>query len=480
MRSGGLVEDLVTAKAVQLLAAVLASAAAAWFIGSGDTRTLAFAGIGLLVFAALMRWPALTLVTLLIICQELDPGAGFAGSGSSLLFLGHQLYYTTTARVSLLTIAVVITAARVAISMRPSRPRRGAVLVMAALGVWYTALVWAGGASLKSAINQDSRFSILFLACFVIGLGASSSRSWRKNAVPVLVWVISGMALLGLYLTATGQGQAQAGANLIFYDSALGAIAGALVLAVVSTPAASRSARIWWLGGASLVVVVLSSRRNVWAAMIVALLVTLMFGRNRIRLVIRVLGGISIVLVALAVLRPSVLGEIGHQLSAIWGATQGSASDTSAQGHLTDVSVGWHAVTASPISGVGPSGRVAGLVVEGGGPLYIHNQVLESWLRFGIVGAVLIVILQIVLVVEGIRTIKRPTSAFTDVWAAELLVMAPVAMLTAPFLTTTQRWPAILGFAAGLVASRRSSEAPWAAAASDAPGALDAPSAYAG
>ena len=37
-----------------------------------------------------------------------------------------------------------------------------------------------------------------------------------------------------------------------------------------------------------------------------------------------------------------------------------------------------------------------------------------------------------------------------------LLVMAPVAMLTAPFLTTTQRWPAILGFAAGLIAPRTS------------------------
>jgi hypothetical protein len=33
-----------------------------------------------------------------------------------------------------------------------------------------------------------------------------------------------------------------------------------------------------------------------------------------------------------------------------------------------------------------------------------------------------------------------------------LLIMAPVSLQTAPFLTTTQRWPAFLGFAAGVVA----------------------------
>jgi hypothetical protein len=40
-------------------------------------------------------------------------------------------------------------------------------------------------------------------------------------------------------------------------------------------------------------------------------------------------------------------------------------------------------------------------------------------------------------------------------WAAQFLLMAPIAMLTAPFLTNTQRWPAILGLAAGIVATAR-------------------------
>jgi O-antigen ligase len=101
---------------------------------------------------------------------------------------------------------------------------------------------------------------------------------------------------------------------------------------------------------------------------------------------------------------------------------------------------------------VGPSGHVAGLVAEGTGPLYIHNQVLESWLRFGLLGAVLIIAIQLVLLVQGLVTLRRPGIDFAARWAATLVIMAPVSLLTAPFLTTTQRWPAIIGFAAGVIA----------------------------
>ena len=172
-----------------------------------------------------------------------------------------------------------------------------------------------------------------------------------------------------------------------------------------------------------------------------------------LRLILRLLGAGAIVLVAFAIFLPAVISGIGHQLSAIWGATQGTAADASTQGHLSDIAVGWRAVEASPINGVGPNGHVLGLVVEGAGPLYIHNEVLESWLRFGIVGALLVVAVQVVLAVQAVRALRLPGLDLMSRWAAMLLVMAPVGMLTAPFLTTTQRWPAILGLAAGLVAS---------------------------
>jgi O-antigen ligase len=444
---------LLTARITQLLVAVGTSAVAARMIASGESRTLAVAAIGLVVVGALMRWPALTLVSLLIICQELDPGLAAPGtSAGGLVYLGYQVYFKTFGRISLLTLLVLLALGRVLIAARPAPPRRTAAILVLGLGAYFTALLWADGTSLTSAVNQDARFAILFGACFAVGVAAANSQQWARNAVPVLQWVLSGMVLLGLYLAATGRGQGPTGTSVVFYDAATGAIAGAAMLAAVLTPSVQRSWRLWWIAGAGLLVVILAARRDVWAAVIVALLLSLMFAQDRMRLILRLLAAAAVVLLALGVFLPAALSGIGHQLSAIWGATQGTAADASVKGHLSDISVGWRAVKASPLSGVGPGGHVAGLVAEGTGPLYIHNQVLESWLRFGLLGALLAVAVQVVILVQGLAALRRPGIDFTTRWAAMLLIMAPVSLLTAPFLTTTQRWPAILGFAAGLIA----------------------------
>ena len=447
-------EDLLARRPAQLLLAVLVSAAAAWLITHGSTHSVEVAALGLLAVVALARWPALTIVSLLIICQELDPTGGFGGPGASgLLFLGHQVYFTTVSRFSVLTLMLLAVTGWLLITAPPPRTRLVAPLLVLGLGGFYTARLWVDGTALTSAINQDSRFALLFGLCFVVGASAAASRDWTRYAVPVLLAVVTAMALLGIYLAASGQGETTTGSTVIFYDSATGAFAGAIVLAAFFSPPSQRSRRIWLLAAAALIVVILSSRRNVWAAMVVASLLALMFAEERMRLVLRLLASIAILGAVVAVVKPSVMTGIGHQLSDIWGATQGSAADASVHGHLSDISVGVKAIEAAPISGVGPHGHVPGLVVETSGPLYIHNEVLESWLRFGLLGAVLVVAVQVVLVIQAIRALRLPQSSFTVRWAAMLLLMAPVAMLTAPFLTTTQRWPAILGFAAGLVVS---------------------------
>ena len=57
--------------------------------------------------------------------------------------------------------------------------------------------------------------------------------------------------------------------------------------------------------------------------------------------------------------------------------------------------------------------------------------------------------------VQAIGLLRRHGDDLTVSWAGYLLVMAPVAMLTAPFFTDTQRWPALLGLAGGLTSARR-------------------------
>ncbi len=438
------------------LAGTLLAAGAGLAVSTGHGSLLLEAGLAAVGAVAMMRWPAPTILALLILCQEDEatPG-GFGAGGSGLLFIGHQLYYTTFSRVSLLTLAVVVACARVAVINPPRRLGSTSLFLVALMGFWYVATVWIGGSGFTSAINQDARFALLFVLAFVIGASAGEREDWQARSITAMQWGFTIMALIGAYLAGTGQGQAQTGLNIIFYDSATGWAAGAVVVAVVLAPRASRTRRIWWLGAAALLVVVLSSRRNVWAAMIVALLVGLVVARNRARLVMRGLIGLVVILTGVAVFAPSVLTEIGHQLSAIWQASQGSAADTSTQGHLSDISIGLKAVLAHPVSGLGANGHLGGLVVEEPGPLYIHNQILQSWLRFGIVGGLLVIAVLASLVARALPALRQHPDDISITWPALLLIMAPVAMLTAPFLTETQRWPALLGLAAGVLAVRR-------------------------
>src|ERR1700759_1356173 len=104
---GWIVGDALAARATQFLIAALASAVAAYLIAKGEFRTLTALGLVFATAGAMLRWPSLTIVALLIICQELDPAQGFGGpSASGLLFLGHQVYFKTVARLSLLTLVV--------------------------------------------------------------------------------------------------------------------------------------------------------------------------------------------------------------------------------------------------------------------------------------------------------------------------------------------------------------------------------------
>ncbi len=75
--------------------------------------TAAHLGVALIGAIACCDGPRLTIFALLILCQELDPSGASESGGSGLLFLGHQVYFTTFSRVSLLTLIAVIAWARV-------------------------------------------------------------------------------------------------------------------------------------------------------------------------------------------------------------------------------------------------------------------------------------------------------------------------------------------------------------------------------
>ncbi len=164
-------DGLLTGRAAQFAAAVLAGGAGALLLTRGGVQAIALAAVGLAGIAAAWRWPALTVVAMLMLCQELDPSQDFGGAGASgLLFLGHQLYFTTVSRFSLLTLVLVAIAARASLSLSGAPVRKAGLWLVLALGGYYAARVWADGSAITSAINQNARFAVLFGAAFVVGI----------------------------------------------------------------------------------------------------------------------------------------------------------------------------------------------------------------------------------------------------------------------------------------------------------------------
>jgi O-antigen ligase len=423
-----------------------------WTIANVPVPTLAV--LALLVAVALWSWqPGLVVLGLLIVCQEIDPST--IGIHNAVLTFGNQVYFGSLSRITLLTAIVTVTAI-VCWRKVTAETTKGGLGIVVALGAWTAAVAWYNGASLLSAINQDARFAILFAGAFVIGIAVSSTEVSHRRTAMVLLVGLGTMAVLGVYLFVSGAGiELTNGSRVIFYDSALGAIAGAALLASLASRHTSRKIMLY-LGAVALIVVVLSFRRNIWAAVVIAWLVALMVTvtRNRLATASKVVLGAGLIYCCFAVIDSSIVHVINLQATSIWDTVRGSYADTSTHGHVTDIQTGWNAVEHNPVWGVGPKGTLPGLVVEEKAQLYIHNEVLEMWLRYGIVGAALFFLSEGYFVFAALRTLRKHAPTFMQQWAAYVMLIAPVAMISAPFLSTTQRWPTLLGLAAGILGRR--------------------------
>ena len=109
------------------------------------------------------------------------------------------------------TLIEAVAVARVLLLDPPRRPRLPAALLVAAMGLWYSATVWLDGSAVTSAINQDARFALLFLLAFC-SRSPGARASWHGSSSPSGdARGVHGLALIGAYLAGTGQGQAQSG-----------------------------------------------------------------------------------------------------------------------------------------------------------------------------------------------------------------------------------------------------------------------------
>lgn len=422
---------------------------------------------GIVVASALVAAaPLATAFVVLLVAQELDPAHASSSSNLELLTLGHQAYFSTALPLAAILVALAAAVAILRFGVDYTRDGRAFLAVSLALTAWavLAGLYWGVGP--YTAMSQDARPFIVLIAAFLLALSACGSGQQVQTLRAAVLGAFGFLGLLAIYLLARGVSWPPApGSVPLFYDSATAAVAGAVVLGVLFSRERLRLGH-WCVLLIASGIVLVSFRRSVWIAFVFVFLVALLVSRRRGRGIGSLLAVILVGGVLVGTASSTFQAQLGGRVETTIESVRGSASDDSTQGHLSDLSAAWQAIQNSWVTGVGPEAPAADVpgLVATEGRVYVHNELLLDWLRFGALGALLIVALLALMVALGIRVLQRSPSA-VGASAAALLIAAPVSMMTAPFLTTTVRWPALLGLAAGIAvhelsASGRFSEAP--------------------
>ncbi|MFU8852581.1 hypothetical protein ACNAW0_16565 [Micromonospora sp. SL1-18] len=133
---------------------------------------------------------------------------------------------------------------------------------------------------------------------------------------------------------------------------------------------------------------------------------------------------------------------------------ESSAHQTaSTGGHISDLRLGWDHVRANFWTGVGPlSPQLDGAAAHEATRVYVHNELLQVWLRYGPVAPLLVILFLLVAGLAALNALRDPDSDIIVRSAAVFCLIAPLCVMTAPFLSETSRWPLVMGIAAGILA----------------------------
>jgi hypothetical protein len=138
-------------------------------------------------------------------------------------------------------------------------------------------------------------------------------------------------------------------------------------------------------------------------------------------------------------------------------AVSGDVAANSTEGHVGDLKVGWGYVEKNVWTGVGPrSYQLPGLAAVNSPRIYVHDEWLMDWLRFGPLAPALVTAFLAVLALMGVRRMRGGDDSTIERAAALFGLIAPGCLVLFPYFTTTTRWPLLLGIAAGVLGLRRS------------------------
>ena len=136
-------------------------------------------------------------------------------------------------------------------------------------------------------------------------------------------------------------------------------------------------------------------------------------------------------------------GGVGHDVAA-----------ESSEGHLQDIRIAWSYVREDFWTGIGPQHpQLPGLASNKTRVLYVHDEWLLDWLRFGPGSVVLVTAFLLIVALLAIRTLAERTASAMRRTAAIFGLLTPISLLAFPYLSESNQWPILLGIAAGILAA---------------------------
>ena len=137
--------------------------------------------------------------------------------------------------------------------------------------------------------------------------------------------------------------------------------------------------------------------------------------------------------------------RLGSLVSVIGG---GRPAKSSADLHFDDISVGLELALRHPLGiGIGAP-QPAQFANSSAATVYVHNEFLQQWLTYGLFAFLAFLVFYAASALRGWLTMRSSSKGGAwNYFAGAFLVFSVIPLLTAPFLSTEQRFPVLFGAA---------------------------------
>lgn len=410
--------------------------------------------------------PALLLGAFLVVDQTYPSTLYFQSIGPAVT-TGHQLYepikgFTPALLLLAVGLLMALHSGRgvPAVKLR-SHGFDGVGVALLALLVWTAtaslaqeSVDFSGGTMLRIATNTLAAAQpwLLALLAYAVAIRMLREPGGRARFARVIAGALVLKGVIGMGLLFAGHtAVVDEQSNVVYYDAALPMVAGMAILAfLLATDSRVHGRKILlFLAGT---IVVFSFRRSVWSAVAVGIVV-LPFIRQRTAIIGRVLVGACVLLLALLAMPGSVKDAAFKRVGSAVSVAQGTGNEDSAENHKKDVERGFELAQEKPWLGLGVRARQhREFADQNSDRLYVHNDLLQVWLRLGLPGIALYLGLLLALAYRGVLALRTGGAlSLLDAGSAAFAVLCIVPLMTAPFISDTARWPVLVAIAAAVL-----------------------------